>query len=598
MRLRLLIVLAIAISLTLIGRVFYLTILRGEHYGLLALKNTLKVEPLLPVRGAIFDRSGAPLAVNRLGFSVSLSPHLDRGEGKQLDLAIDYLLSIMSVEAETKASLRARYVKADNAYSHEPVELTPFVPYETMLPFFTKLSLNDMIHIAPANLRHYPNGNVASHVLGYVSKADRANENIDRISRTIGYHGRDGLELYYNKELQGDLGSRSYQVTALNRETEEISRVEPSQMQDMKLFLDIRLQRFIHDLYVREGRSGAVIVMDLQNGGIIAAGSFPEYDNEKFITGISSAEWQEMINDFRHPFVNKLVNSLYPPGSIIKPSVALAFLESGKITLDTEFNCAGSFALADRNYRCWRPWGHGDIRMRRAIAESCDIYFYKGSLIAGIDAIAQKLSRHGFGAKTGADMPNEYIGVVPSRERKLEKYKRTWLHGDTVNTAIGQGEFLITPMQALENIALIATGKLIKPRFVESIRNVKTQYSAAEALSDSDLAYIDEIRGGMFDGANTSRGTSARAMGNLPFKIAGKTGTAQVAGIPQDERKRMSETELEFNMRSHAWYIGYAPYENPRYAFVALVEHGMSGGGVAAPISARILRKMNDLGYF
>ncbi|MDR0665379.1 MAG: penicillin-binding protein 2 [Helicobacteraceae bacterium] len=598
MRLRILSTLIIAISLTLIGRVFYLTVLRGEHYGILALKNTLKVEPLLPVRGAIFDRNGAPLAVNRLGFSVSFSPHLDRAKGRRLDQTIDYILSVIPNNGESKETLRARYIKADNAYSHEPVELSPFVPYETMLPFFTKLSLNETIHISPTTLRHYPNGSVASHVLGYVSKADRTAANIDSISKTIGYHGRDGLELYYNKELQGDLGSRSYQVTALNREIEEISRVEPSQMQDMKLFLDIRLQRFIHNLFVREERSGVVMVMDLETGGIIAAGSYPEYDNEKFITGISSAEWREMINDFRHPFVNKLVNSLYPPGSIVKPSVALSFLESGKITPETEFNCAGSFALADRNYRCWRSWGHGDVQMRRAIAESCDVYFYRGGLVAGIDAISQKLLRHGYGAKSGVDLPNEFIGVVPSRERKLEKTKRSWLYGDTVNTSIGQGDFLITPMQALENVALIATGKLIKPRFAESVRNVKTEYSAQEAFSESDLVYIETIRGGMFDGANQTGGTSARAMANLPFKVAGKTGTAQVTSIPQNERKIMSETELEFNMRSHAWYIGYAPFEKPRYAFVTLVEHGMSGGGVAAPITARVLRKMTELGYF
>jgi penicillin-binding protein 2 len=236
--------------------------------------------------------------------------------------------------------------------------------------------------------------------------------------------------------------------------------------------------------------------------------------------------------------------------------------------------------------------------MRRAVAESCDVYFYKGGLVAGIDAISQKLLKHGYGVKTGVDLPNEYIGVVPSRERKLEKYRQSWLHGDTVNTSIGQGEFLITPMQALENIALIATGKLITPRFVQRVRNESGKYSAREAFSESDLLYIDEIRGGMFDGANLPHGTSVRTMGSLPFKIAGKTGTAQVTGIPQDERKRMNETELEFNMRSHAWYIGYAPYEKPRYAFVTLVEHGMSGGGVAAPITARILRKMAELEYF
>ncbi|GHV08114.1 penicillin-binding protein [Campylobacterota bacterium] len=588
----------IAVSFILIGRVYYLTILHGGYYNELALKNTIKVEPLVPVRGTIYDRNGHPMAVNRLGFSISLSPHLSRGKAKaELDEALDYFVAI-APNTEDKETLRARYTKADSVYNHEAVELVPFVPYESILPFYTRLNLHPNIRVAPTMLRHYPNGNVASHILGYVSRADRTNETIDPISRTIGYHGRAGLEFFYNKELQGKLGSRTYQVTALNREIEEILRTEPSQEQDMTLYLDIRLQRFIHDQYESEGRSGVAIVMDLQTGGILAGVSFPEYDNDKFVTGISTAEWKDMNEDFRHPFLNKMVNSNYPPGSVIKPSVALAYMESGLMNPQTEFHCSGTLTFADRDFRCWRSEGHGDISLRRAIMESCDIYFYRGSLLVGIDAIAQKLLTHGFGTKTGVDLPNEYMGTVPSREWKLERYHKAWFTGETLITAIGQGGFLATPMQVLTNVSLIATGKLITPKFAKTIAGQEMALEARDAFSESDKFYVDEIRRGMENGSQLPRGTSARAMAALPIKIAGKTGTAQVVSIAQDEKQRMSERELEFNSRSHAWFIGYAPASKPRYALVVLIEHGMSGGGVAAPLAAQILQKMIELNYF
>ncbi|MDR0746443.1 MAG: penicillin-binding protein 2 [Helicobacteraceae bacterium] len=598
MRLKFLIILMITIWIALIGRVYYITILKGEHYSLLALKNTIKEEPLLPVRGTIYDRNGNPLAVNRLGFAISLSPHLSRGAALQeLDAVLDYFLSIVPAQ-EDKETLKARYLKADSFYGHDPVELVPFVSYELILPWFTRLSLNKNIHISPTTLRHYPNGNVASHILGYVSRADRTNKTLDPISKTIGFHGRNGIELYYNKELQGQLGKRVFQVTALNREIEERERTEPSQDQDMVLHLDIRLQRYIHDLFQNNDQSGVVLVMDLENGGIIAAGSFPEYDINKFVTGISVAEWGEMVNDLRHPFTNKIVNSFYPPGSVIKPSVALSFLESGQITLQTEFNCAGAFAFADRYFRCWRGGGHGDINMQRAITESCDIYFYRGSLLAGIDNISRKLVEHGFGVKSGVDLPNEFIGIVPNKEWKMERYHKSWFTGETLITSIGQGGFLATPMQVLSNISLIATGKKITPRFAKKFQNKDIEVTYTTPFSESDKYYIDVIRQSLFDAAKTPRGTAARAMMPLPISVAGKTGTAQVVGIPQGVRARMSEKEYEFQMRSHAWFMGYAPFENPRYSLVVLVEHGMSGGAVAAPLAADILRKMIELGYF
>lgn len=598
MKLRLLVLLFAMVWTALIGRVYYLSVQQSSHYEKLALRNTVKTEPLLPVRGTIYDRNGHPLAVNRLGFSISLTPHLShRSDQRELDEVLAFIAQVFP-DLEKSETLKERYAKLDSFYSHDPVELVPFVPYESILPYFTRLSLHPHVNIAPTTLRHYPNGNVASHVLGYVSRADRRDAQIDATSRTIGFYGRAGVERFYNEALQGELGSRTYQVTAFNREIEEIERIEPSQRQDMVLHLDIRLQRHVHELFNSQGKSGVALVMELETGGLLAAGSYPEYDNNKFVTGISADEWKAMIEDFNHPFINKMANSLYPPGSVIKPTVGLAFMESGLMNPSTEFNCNGAFPFGGRDFRCWKKEGHGDVNLRKSIRESCDVYYYRGSHLVGIDALSKKLSEHGFGVKTGIDLPNEFVGIVPSREWKMERYNKRWFTGETLITSIGQGSFLSTPLQALTNTSLLASGRLMSPRLVKSVRDEPVPAEWTEPFSDSDRYYIDEVRRGMDDVAQAPHGTALRAFSYVPVRVAGKTGTAQVISIPQDEKERMSESELEYRSRSHAWFIGYAPSNKPRYAVTVLVEHGMSGGGVAAPVAAQIFRKMHDLGYF
>lgn len=598
MKLKVIVVVFLMIYLALIGRVYYLSVQKGTFYEQLAQRNTIKKEPLLPVRGTIYDKNGHPLAVNRLGFSIAVEPHLAYGRNSaKLDELLQEIVEI-NPNLEAVEVLKERYMKNDSFYSHDPVEVVPFVSYEEILPYFAQLNLNESITIAPATLRHYPTGKITSHVLGYVSKADRKDENIDPVSRTIGFYGRAGIERFYNTALQGELGSRTYQVSAYNKETEEVERVEPSQHQDMTLYIDIQLQRFVHELFEKEGRSGVVAIMELSTGGLVTAVSMPEYDNNKFVTGITQAEWKEMSEDFNHPFINKMVNSLYPPGSVIKPSVAMAFMESGLLNPSTEFHCNGAFNFAGRDFRCWKKQGHGDTNMRKAIKESCDVYFYRGAHLVGIDTIASKLISHGFGVRTGIDLPNEFMGIVPSREWKMQRYNKRWFTGETLITAIGQGGFLSSPMQVLSNTALIATGKKISPRIVKSVRDEVVEGEAEDTLSESDKFYLEDIRRAMSDVTNANYGTASRAFMSTPVKVAGKTGTAQVVSIPQDEKVRMSETELEFRMRSHAWFTGYAPVNKPQYAFVVLLEHGMSGGAVAAPFSAQIIKKMYELGYF
>jgi len=591
MKLRFLLVIFFVVWTVLIGRIYLLSIKSNDLYSDLAQKNTIKNEPLVPVRGIIYDRNGIPLAVNRLGFSISLRPHLSyKNRREALDFYIDLIVS--SIKGLDKEALRDEYIKQDSPYNHEYVNIVQFVSYEEMLPQFTKLSQHENIKIAPTTLRHYPYGNTASHVLGYVARSN-ADSGVEKI---IGFEGKAGIEKYYNSQLQGTPGERVFQVTARNEEIAELSRTEPSSNQDMVLNIDIRLQEYIDKLF--NGIEGAVIVMDANNGSLLAAGSFPEYDINKFVTGISSAEWEELIKDLRHPFLNKMINSLYPPGSVIKPTVALAYLESPFVNENTDFFCSGSYIFGNRNFRCWKSTGHGHTDVRKAIRESCDIYFYKGSYQVGINDISQKLIDFGFGQKTEVDLPNEFIGIVPNKEWKLKRYGKSWFIGETFITSIGQGSFLATPMQLARNTALLATGKLSDPRLAYSIGEKVTENVVRDDIfSPSDKKNIDIVRKAMLDVINTPFGTASRYL-QVPMLIAGKTGTAQVVGMAQEEKTRIKESEMEYYKRSHAYLTTYAPFSDPKYVVTVLVEHGGHGGSAAGPIATEIYNKMMELGYF
>lgn len=590
MKLNFLLVIFFTVWIMLIGRVYLISIQSNDTYAELAQRNTIKSEPLVPIRGIIYDRNGIPLAVNKLGFKISLKPHLSyKDRREKLEFYIDFIVS--SIGGLNKDELLKAYLKEDSPYNHDFVDIVQFVSYESILSQFTKLSQYEDINIAPTTLRHYPFEKTASHIIGYMAKTNATSG----IEKAIGYEGRAGIEKYYNKELQGALGERVFQVTAKNEEIAEISRTEPGSNQDMVLSIDINLQKHLDLLF--EGVEGAAIIMDVNDGSLLAAGSFPEYDINKFVTGITPKEWEELTKDLKHPFLNKITNSLYPPGSVIKQTVALSFLETELINQNSSFSCTGSHIFGDRNFRCWKNTGHGMVDLRKAIAESCDSYFYKGSQIVGIDKISKKLIEFGFGQKTGVDLPNEFVGIVPNKEWKMQKQGQNWYVGETLITSIGQGSFLATPMQIARNTALLATGRLVEPRFASSIGGKPIGTVIKDNLfSQSDIANIDTIRRAMHDVTNSPSGTAARYL-NTPITIAGKTGTAQVIGISQEEKSRMKESEMEYYKRSHAYLTTYAPYKNPKYVVTVLVEHGGHGGAAAGPIISGIYHKMVELGY-
>jgi len=591
MRLRLLLSIFFVVWAILVARVYMISIEGFDRYSRLAERNTIKQEPLIPVRGTIFDRNGEALAVNKLGFKISLKPHLSYKS--RLPILREHLHTLSVVLPDLNATmLEKAYRKNDSPYQHDDVEVVQFVPYKDMLPHFTYLSQFETIRIKPTTLRFYPYGKHASHILGYVSRSN-AKSGPEKI---IGVEGKAGIEKQYNERLQGTLGERVFQVSATNEEIAELERIEPSTNQDMTLHLDIKLQE--HLSYLFEGKAGAAIVMDLETGGVLAAGSFPGYDTNAFVTGISSEMWKSLNEDPKHPFLNKLVNSMYPPGSTIKMSVGLAFMENPQLEPYNSFYCSGTYVFGNRKFRCWKNTGHGQIALREAIQRSCDIYFYKGSYRVGINAISTKLRDFGFGQKTGIDLPNEFMGVVPSREWKLQRYNKPWYIGETFITSIGQGSFLATPIQLAYNTGLLATGSLIRPTIAKQIGDeVIEPQMKHDIFTPSDERYIEEIRKGMSDVVNAPFGT-ANMYVHSDIPIAGKTGTAQVVGISQETKTRMKESEMEYYKRSHAYLTTYAPAGDPRYSVTVMVEHGGHGGHAAGPIVSGLYDLMQRLGYF
>jgi penicillin-binding protein 2 len=354
----------------------------------------------------------------------------------------------------------------------------------------------------------------------------------------------------------------------------------------------MRLQQYIAGLMKEQ--AGAVIVMGM-NGEILSAGSYPEFNPNSFVSGISSKKWNALINDLDMPFTNKIINGLYPPGSTIKPSIGLIYLDSG-ISQWWYVTCSGTMKLGNRNFRCWKSWGHGKTDINKAIRESCDDYFYKGSLKVGIEKISDGLKGFGLGKKTGIDLPNEFIGTIPNRAWKRQRYNEPWYIGETLNTSIGQGSVLVTPLQIAQNTALIASGMLPKPHLARMIDNNLTAPVYDDVLSRNQKEMLPIIRHAMEEVCNHPSGTATQHI-TSKVKIAGKTGTAQVIGIAQATKKRLKEQDMAYYTRSHAWLTTYGPVAKPKFVVTVLIEHGGHGASAAGEIVSKIYDKLLEFGY-
>lgn len=593
MKIKFILFVFISIWLAIIVRVFFLAVESNKHYEKLSYNNTIKSEKIAPVRGEIVDRNNKPIAINKLGFKIQLRPHLRSKKNISIfNEEIDILSKLLP--SLDKDKLIKTYKKKDSYYNHSFIDIVHFISYEEIMPIYSILNLRENINIVPAPKRYYPYGKIGAHVIGYVARANKREANSDDLLKLIGNVGKTGVENYYNSYLQGKAGDRKIKVNANNQEIEELYYKKAEEDKKLVLNIDIELQKYISSLFKK--KSGAVIVMDV-NGSILSASSFPEYDLNIFVSGMSHKMYNKLSNSPEHPFTNKLTHGLYPPGSSIKTGLGLVYITTD-IHPNWSVDCRSSMPLGKRVFRCWKDKGHRKTGIRKAIRESCDDYFYKGSLTVGIKKMSEGLTRYGLGKRTGVDLPNEFIGIVPSREWKRRKYDRPWFVGETVNTSIGQGDFLTTPMQIANFTALMATAKLPTPQLAKKLGDKNTVPKLKEIFNEDELKRLPIIQRAMYEVCNYPSGTAMQYLSLSPkIKIAGKTGTAQVVKILQDIEKRQHEHDMAYYTRSHAWFTSYGPYKNPQYIVSVLVEHGGHGGAAAGTIVSKIYNKLLELKY-
>lgn len=543
-------------------RMGWIAIAENEKYTLLSESNRVNLTLIPPRRGWIVDRKGTPLANNRTDFRVDLIPDRVREPEKVLDLLKD-LLGMPPEEVDrVRESL-------EKAAGFQPVQVAEGLDYAKYAAVSVRLS--DLPGVAPSQgfSRHYPAGPSVGHLIGYVgaASAEDYEKTHDPLLITPGYKiGKQGLERYYDRTLTGKPGARRVEVTAHGRIVRDLATRSDVPGKSIRLTIDAGLQEYAGR---RLGtQSGAVVVIDCANGDVLASASMPSFDPNSFSDGISHLEWEMLSKDDHVPLRNKALQGLYPPGSTVKPMVALSFLEHG---LDPEdhVNCAGAVRVGNTLFHCWSRRGHGPINMHRAIAQSCDIYFYVMAQRFGMDVIADMARRLGLGQKFDLPFPSQSYGTVPDPAWKEKKYNQPWAIYDTVNATIGQGYMLINPTQMAVMASRLASGRQLVPHFLADGR----RHDAAplgvrqENLDRIHAAMRDVINGG---------GTGGRARLKVPgVLMAGKTGTAQVRRITMAERARgvRGNASLPFKLRDHALLQAFAPFDKPRYALGCILEH-------------------------
>lgn len=592
MKIKFILFVFLIIWLALIVRVFFLAIKSNTYYEKLSINNTIKKEEIAPIRGEIVDINNKPIAINKLGFKIQLKPHLLYTKNLELfHNEIDYLIELLP--SLDKEKIIKNYKTKDSYYNHNFIDIVDFISYEDIISVYSKLILRENLKVTSSPKRYYPYKDIAAHLIGYVSRANKKDVEADKMLELIGYTGKTGIEKQYNTFLQGEPGFREIKINAKNQEIQEISHQGAIENRRLTLNLDIELEQYIATLF--DHKAGVAIVMDM-NGSILSASSHPAYDLNIFVSGMSHAVYNELANSIEHPFTNKLINGLYPPGSVIKTGLGLIYITT-ELNENWSFVCKSHLPLGGRVFRCWKKRGHKRVDLNKAIRESCDDFFYKGSMIVGNKVMSDGFKRYGLGVRTGVDLPNEFIGIVPSREWKIKKYNKNWNLGETLNTSIGQGDFLVTPLQIARFTALMATGKLPTPHIAKYIGDKKYEAELKDILNEEEKEKLPLIQQAMYEVCNHPKGTATNYTKRSKITIAGKTGTAQVIAIKQDIKKRRLEHELAYYNRSHAWFTSYGPFEKPQYVVMLLVEHGGHGGSAAGDMSAKIYNKLIELGY-
>ena len=605
-------VLASVISVILLGiviaRLVQLQVFDHELFAEKSQGNRVRIEAVPPIRGLIFDRKGRVIAENLPAYQLELIP-------EQIDDIDDTLRRLAAINLIEQDDIPRFTALSQSGQQFKPVTLKFRLTDEEIANFAIQRPRFPGVDFQPRLVRHYPYGALFSHAVGYVGALDTNDMQRLESARYAGtsHTGKTGVERSFENRLHGDAGFRHLIANARGRQipadTSELldslpMDETPSPGANIYLTLDLDLQQVAYD--AMDGRRGAVVALDPTNGEILALVSTPSFDPNPFAVGMSTAQYGALQNNLDRPLFNRAVIGSYPPGSTIKPMLALAALETGATNLTRKSICIGYFQLQgdEHRYRDWKPEGHGPVDLHDAIAQSCDVYFYELGVKLGIDNMHKYLTQFGLGSTTGIDLLGERPGLVPSRQWKRDNFRnrddKRWYHGETVIASIGQGFMLATPLQLASATGTLALrGSRYKPHLVAAIEDPLSgaremiEPESLERVAIDNEFYWDNVLEAMHDVMQGPRGT-ARAVGfGAGYEMAGKSGTAQVVSIAQDEE--YDEDEIAERLRDHALFISYAPFDNPQIAVAVIVENGSSGSGVAAPIAKAVMDKY--LGY-
>jgi penicillin-binding protein 2 len=579
-------VLVFAAMLLVMGRLVQLQIESHEHFSTLSQDNRVKLEPLPPTRGLIYDANGILLANNYPSYSLDITLE----KVSDLDATIAELGYVVDIDEKDLKRFERRRAQRRR---FEGVPIRTNLDQEEVARIAVNGHRFPGVDIHAHLLRSYPLSEHTAHVLGYVGRINE--EELERIDASdysgTNYIGKGGVEKAYEDLLHGSVGHQQVEVNAKGRVLRVLESQAPGAGKDLRLFLDIRLQQ---DAAAALGdRRGAVVAIDPRTGGVLALVSRPSFDPNLFVEGIGTADYKALRDSPDKPLFNRAIRGQYPPGSTVKPFVGLGGLETGAVGRSETKWCPGFYRLPGHShkYRCWKRWGHGTVALDKAIVQSCDVYFYRLAHDIGIDRLHEFLAGFGFGARTGIDVSGELGGLLPSKAWKRRARNEPWFPGETLIVGIGQGAFLTTPLQlAAATAALAARGRYVQPRVARAteVPGSESEREIPAAIRQLPLSphRVDAVIASMTDVVESDRGTAKRIRTDA-YRIAGKTGTAQVFTVGQKERYR--ESEVAERMRDHALFLAFAPVEDPRIAVAVIVENGGHGGSVAAPVARRVM---------
>lgn len=569
----------------LIGRLIYLQVAGHEHYSTMAKSNRIKIVPLPPTRGIIYDRHGRILAENIPSYSLELIPE----QIKDIDETLLRLQKLLDIPAEKVAQF-LKHKHRSKRFASIPLLMRmsdeEVAKFAVVRPYFPGVDVHARL------VRHYPYKELTSHVVGYVGRINERELKSLPASEYRGTHhvGKNGIEKTYEAQLHGKVGYSEIETNAQRRAIKTVSSDDPVPGENLYLTLDVDLQKTAYDAL--EGYNGAVVAIEVKTGDVLVFVSRPGFDPNPFVYGISRKAYKALQQSDAQPLFNRALRGQYPPGSTVKPFIGLAGLEYQVTDFYHKLFCPGYYQLpkVKHKYRDWKKWGHGMVDLDIAITQSCDVYFYDLARTLGIDKLHEFLQYFGFGEKTGIDLVGEKAGLLPSREWKRKAKKQPWYPGETLITGIGQGFMQVTPLQLARATATLANrGYVVEPYLVSKNHNAIAEGEQVVTKIKLKEKNLDDVISAMINVVHGARGTARILKEGVNYQIAGKTGTAQVFTVKQEEK--YNEAEISFKNRDHALFMTFAPANAPQIAVAVIVENGGHGGSVAAPIAGKIMKQ-------